>query len=108
MNPDHYAYRVIWSAEDEEYVGLCSEFPSLSWLEPTPDEAFSGIRRVVAEVLEDMLEDGETPPEPIADRSYSGNFMVRVPPELHRALVLRAAEEGVSLNRLVSARLASW
>ena len=106
MNPDHYAYRVIWSAEDEEYVGLCSEFPSLSWLEPTPDEAFSGIRRVVAEVLEDMLEDGETPPEPIADRSYSGNFMVRVPPELHRALALRAAEEGVSLNRLVSARLA--
>ena len=107
MNPDHYAYRVIWSAEDDEYVGLCSEFPSLSWLEPTPDEAFSGIRRVVAEVLEDMLEDGETPPEPIADRSYSGNFMVRVPPELHRALALRAAEEGVSLNRLVSARLAN-
>jgi len=107
MNPDHYAYRVIWSAEDEEYVGLCSEFPSLSWLEPTPDEAFSGIRRVVAEVLEDMLEDGETPPEPIAERSYSGNFTVRVPPELHRALALRAAEEGVSLNRLVSARLAS-
>jgi len=107
MNPDHYAYRVIWSAEDEEYVGLCSEFPSLSWLEPTPDEAFSGIRRVVAEVLEDMLEDGETPPEPIAERSYSGNFTVRVPPELHRALALRAAEEGVSLNRLVSARLES-
>ncbi|MYC35852.1 MAG: toxin-antitoxin system HicB family antitoxin [Chloroflexi bacterium] len=107
MNPDHYAYRVIWSAEDEEYVGLCSEFPSLSWLEPTPDEAFSGIRRVVAEVLEDMLGDGETPPEPIAERSYSGNFTVRVPPELHRALALRAAEEGVSLNRLVSARLAS-
>ena len=22
MNPDHYAYRVIWSAEDEENVGL--------------------------------------------------------------------------------------
>ena len=107
MNTDHYAYRVIWSAEDSEYVGLCSEFPSLSLLESTPDEAFSGIRRVVAEVLEDMLENGEIPPEPIADRHYSGNFMVRVTPETHRALVLRAAEEGVSLNRLVSARLAS-
>ena len=33
--------------------------------------------------------------------------MVRVTPETHRALVLRAAEEGVSLNRLVSARLSS-
>ena len=107
MNTNHYAYRVIWSAEDEEFVGLCSEFPSLSWLEVTPEEAFFGIRRLVAEVIEDMLEDGETPPEPIADRTYSGNFMVRVPPELHRALALRAAEEGVSLNRLVSARLAS-
>ena len=107
MNPDHYAYRVIWSSEDEEFVGLCSEFSLLSWLEPTPEGAFSGIRRVVSEVLEDMLEDGETPPEPIADRQYSGKFMVRVPPETHRALVLQAAEEGVSLNRLVSARLAS-
>ena len=107
MNPDHYAYRVIWSAEDEEFAGLCSEFPSLSWLEATPEAAFSGIRRLVAEVLEDMLETGESPPIPIANRSYSGNFMVRVPPELHRTLALQAAEQGVSLNRLVSARLAN-
>lgn len=106
MNPDHFAFRVIWSAEDEEFVGLCAEFPSLSWLEETPDEAFSGIRRLVAEVLEEMRETGQTPPEPIAHRRFSGNFMVRVTPETHRALVLRAAEEGVSLNRLVSARLA--
>ena len=32
--------------------------------------------------------------------------MVRVPPEMHRVLAIRAAEEGVSLNRLVSTRLA--
>ncbi len=107
MRPDHYAYRVIWSSEDEQFVGLCAEFPLLSWLEQTPEEAFSGIRRVVGEVLEDMQEDGETPPEPISDRTFSGNFMVRVTPETHRALALRAAEEGVSMNRLVSARLAS-
>ena len=107
MNPGHYAYRVIWSVEDDEFVGLCAEFPSLSWLEPTAEEAFSGIRRLAAEVVESMLEDGETPPDPIAGRTYSGNFMVRVTPETHRALALRAAEEGVSLNRLVSARLAS-
>ena len=55
-----------------------------------------------------MLSTGETPPEPIADRSYSGKFIVRVPSEVHRALAIRAAEEGVSLNRLVSARLAAY
>lgn len=64
MNSDHYAYRVIWSPEDEEFVGLFSEFPSLSWLKPGPDEAFSGVKRLVAEVLEDMLEDGEPLPDP--------------------------------------------
>ena len=58
------------------------------------------------EVLADMHANAEAPPAPLADRAYSGKFLVRVPPETHRALVLRAAEEGVSLNRLVSARLA--
>ncbi len=107
MNPDHFAYRVIWSPEDEEFVGLCAEFPLLSWLATTPEEAFTGIRAVVTEVIGDMLGNGEAPPEPIAVRHFSGKFMVRIPPETHRALALRAAEEGVSLNRLVSARLAS-
>lgn len=33
---DNYTYRVQWSEDDEEYVGLCAEFPSLSWLAATP------------------------------------------------------------------------
>ena len=95
---DHYSYRVNWSAEDSEHVGLCAEFPSLSWLAKTPEEAFTGIRRLVADCIGDMLAEGEEPPQPIADRTYSGKFLVRVPPETHAALVLRAAEQGVSLN----------
>ncbi len=103
---DHYTYRVTWSDKDGEYLGLCAEFPSLSWLAPTSEEAFSGMRRIVSDCVSDMQSEGEEPPEPIADRTYSGKFLVRVPPETHRALVLRASEQGVSLNRLVSARLA--
>jgi predicted HicB family RNase H-like nuclease len=68
-------------------------------------EAFTGIRDLVVDVLEDMISNGETLPKPIADRTYSGKFMVRVPPELHRQLVLEAAEQNVSLNRLAAARL---
>ena len=103
---DHYTYRVTWSPHDREYAGLCAEFPSLSWLAATAEEAFSGIRALVHEVLADMHANAESAPTPLADRAYSGRFLVRVPPETHRALVLQAAEEGVSLNRLVSARLA--
>nr|WP_246404339.1 toxin-antitoxin system HicB family antitoxin [Nocardiopsis algeriensis] len=53
-----------------------------------------------------MVRNGEQPPEAIADRTFSGRFQVRVPPEVHRQLALEAAEQNVSLNRLVSARLA--
>ena len=44
---------------------------------------------------------------PIASHNYSGKFMVRLPPESHRALTIQATEQGVSLNRLVNARLAN-
>ena len=40
---DHYSYRVIWSEEDKEYVGLCAEFPSLSWLASAPEAALRAI-----------------------------------------------------------------
>ena len=104
---DHYTYRITWSTEDDEHVGLCAEFPSLSWLAPTPGRALVGIQRLVRDCLADMQTNGETAPGPIADRAYSGKFLVRVLPESHRALAIQAAEQGVSLNRLVSARLAS-
>ncbi len=103
---DHYTYRIRWSHEDNEHVALCVEFPSLSWLASTPQAALAGMQELVRDVVADMKRNEETPPEPLADRSYSGRFVVRLPPETHRELVLQAAEEGVSLNRLVSARLA--
>jgi predicted HicB family RNase H-like nuclease len=107
MSVDHYTYRVTWSPEDGEHVGLCAEFPSLSWLARTPEAALKGIRQVVSEAVADMDASGETKPMPLAEKHYSGEFRVRIPPQLHRALALQAAEEGVSLNRLASAKLAA-
>jgi predicted HicB family RNase H-like nuclease len=105
LTNDRYTYRVTWSEEDAEYVGLCVEFPGLSWLAGTPEDALAGIRSVVAEVVADMHARGETVPEPLATRQFSGRFMVRVPPEVHRRLTLEAAEARVSLNRLASSKL---
>jgi predicted HicB family RNase H-like nuclease len=105
LKNDHYTYRTTWSAEDREYVGLCAEFPGLSWLAKAPESALKGIRKVVAGVVEDMKKTGESIPEPIANRRYSGKFVVRVTPETHRLLAIQSAESGVSLNRLVSAKV---
>lgn len=105
LENDRYTYRLTWSDEDKEYVGLCAEFPSLSWLAATPEDALKGIRRVVAKVVADLTDSNETVPEPIATRQYSGKFMIRIPSEVHRRLAIEAAESGVSLNRLASAKL---
>jgi predicted HicB family RNase H-like nuclease len=102
---DKYTYRVTWSEEDAEHVGLCSEFPSLSWLAASPEAALKGIRKLVAEVVADMVSTGEKIPEPLSTKHFSGKFMVRVPPEVHRQLAMEAAEAHVSLNRLASAKL---
>lgn len=107
MNINHYTYRVTWSAEDNEHVGLCAEFPALSWLAPNPEKALSGIRRVVAGVVNEMTTSGEPIPEALAEKKYSGRFMVRIPSLVHRTLATEAAEQGVSINRLVSAKLAA-
>ncbi|MGI8793485.1 MAG: type II toxin-antitoxin system HicB family antitoxin [Acidimicrobiales bacterium] len=102
----HYAYRVLWSAEDGEHVATVAEFPSLSWLDENQSEALRGLIDLVAEVVADLESTGEPIPQPISERRFSGKFNVRVPESLHRELVLAAAEQGVSLNRLVSDRLA--
>jgi predicted HicB family RNase H-like nuclease len=105
LSNDHYTYRVSWSDEDHEYVGHCVEFPSLSWLDSSPETALAGIRRVVTQVVSDMTKTGEAVPKPMASRRYSGKFVVRVPPQVHRRLAVEAAEAGISLNRMASAKL---
>lgn len=90
LKQDRYTYRVTWSEEDEEYVGLCAEFPSLSWLAESPEAALQGICQVVADVVADMDVNGEQIPNLIAVRWYSGKFLVHIPPELHHRLALEA------------------
>jgi len=104
---DHkqYTYRVIWSEDDGEFVALCAEFPSLSFLAPQQSAALEGLVDLVRDVVADMAANGETVPAPLTGKRYSGKFQVRVPPEQHRSLAIKAAEQGISLNRLVSSML---
>ncbi len=106
LEVDKYIYRVMWSEEDEEFIGLCTEFPSLSWLATTPEASLKGIRSVVNECIQDMVQNNEDIPAPISTWRYSGKFMVRVPPETHHRLAVEAAESRVSLNRIISVKLA--
>jgi predicted RNase H-like HicB family nuclease len=104
---EHYTYQVSWSEEDHEFVATCAEFPSLSWLAPDRVAALRGIEGLVADVIADLKKSGEPVPEPMAEREYSGRFVVRTTAALHRRLAIEAAEKHVSLNRYVNLKLAT-
>ena len=89
----HYTYRVTWSVEDQEFVATCLEFPSLSWLAVTQVDALTGLENLIADIVQDMTTQGEAIPEPLAERTYSGKFNLRVGEALHRRLAIEAAEE---------------
>ena len=102
-----YLYSVVWSEEDDAFIGRVLEFPSLAAHGSTQAKALSEIRSVVQHAFEDLRDSGEEMPEPLNKRPYSGKLNVRLPKYLHRQLAIEAAEEGVSLNQLISTKLAA-
>lgn len=105
VDVSHYTYRVTWSPEDSEFVATVVEFPSLSWLAPSQMEALHGLEAVLADVVVDLQSDGDTVPEPLSERAYSGRFNLRLGQKLHRQVALRAAEEDLSINQWVVRKL---
>jgi predicted HicB family RNase H-like nuclease len=101
---DRYTYRVIWSEDDSEFVGLCAEFPSLSWLSAEREDALRGIVTLVRETVADLDDDEEAPP-PLTERPYSGELRIRIPPAVHQRLAIEAAERGTSLNKIIVQKL---
>jgi predicted RNase H-like HicB family nuclease len=104
---DKYTYRIEWSEVDQCHVARCLEFPSLAAHGDTTEEALREIEYVVAESIKWMQEEGEAAPEPLGLKKFKGLLTLRIPPEKHRDLAIRCAEEGISLNRFILSRLAT-
>ncbi len=102
---EDYAYTVIWSEEDEAFIGRVAEFRSLAAHGATQEKALREVRKVVELVLDELLESGEKIPEPISKQSFSGKLNLRMPKQLHRRLSLEAEREGISLNQWINAKL---
>ena len=89
-----------WVVGVEELQGCLSQGDS-------PEEAIEMIREAMELWIGGALEDGDEIPLP-KDHfpEHSGKFQVRRPVGLHGKLAAVAADEGVSLNQLVTAILA--
>lgn len=88
-----------WFAQIVEFVGCMTEGA-------TQVEALANLEEAMEGWLEIHIAEGNAIPEPMAGTHYSGRFLTRVPPTLHRDLARRAEREGVSLNLFVATALA--
>jgi predicted HicB family RNase H-like nuclease len=66
----------------------------------TVDEVKTAFRESIDDYLDFCASRGEAP-----DKPYSGRFLLRVDPALHRRLVELSADEGESLNNWIASRL---
>ncbi len=55
---------------------------------------------MIDEYLEDCKKEGKEP-----DKPFSGQFNLRITPELHRQITLKAKKQNVSLNTFVEQAL---
>ncbi|HVC60884.1 MAG TPA: hypothetical protein VND19_11050 [Acetobacteraceae bacterium] len=54
----------------------------------------------LADIVHDVARGGDTPPEPLARRRFSSEFVARVPRALRRRPAIEAAAAGVSRHRM--------
>ena len=98
----HYLKVVEWSEEDRCFIGSAPPIIGPSCHGETEAEVMAQLTTIVEEWVADILKRGEKLPEPTAGKKFSGKFVVRIDPELHRAAAIRAAaNQEPSLNRFV-------
>jgi antitoxin HicB len=101
-------YRKVISGDaDEGYLIEVPDLPGCMTAGETVIEAFAMLDEAMMLWVAAALEEGQAVPEPTAGRQeYSGRLLVRMPKTLHRRLIERAEDEGVSANQLAVALLA--
>jgi predicted HicB family RNase H-like nuclease len=92
--------------DDQCYVGSAPPLIGQSGHGKTESNVIKQLQAIVEEWVELLLVDGKPLPEGTADRRFSGKFVVRLSPEIHRKAALKAMARGESLNEFVSETLA--
>lgn len=91
---------------DQSFFAEIEELPGCFTEADSEAEALAMIEDAKKAWIRAALEQNQVIPEPVME-NYSGKLHIRMPKSLHRTLAYRAKQEGVSLNSLITSRLAS-
>ena len=93
-----YTKFVEWSDEDGCFIGRCPEIMVGGVHGKDEAKVYAELCEVAEEWIELLHKDGAAFPQPLAGKEFSGKFVLRVEPALHRRLAAKALAAGESLN----------
>ncbi len=96
---------VEWSTEDGCFIGSAPPLIGQCCHGDDEEAVYRELCRIVDEWIAIMEKDGIPLPAATAGREYSGKFVVRTSPEIHKLAALRALRDGESLNSFVEKAL---
>ena len=105
FDANEYSYRILYDAEEKEFLGLCDEFSGLSAFAETADQALQDIRMVVAESIALLTEKGRAVPQPLSRYRFTGKLSLKMSTAEHRQLTLEALRRGVPLEKFIKSKL---
>lgn len=93
-----YAKFVEWSDEDNCFVGRCPELMLGGVHGNDEAKVYAALCAAAEEMVELIHTDGLPFPKSLGKKEFSGKFVLRVEPEIHRRLAAKALAAGESLN----------
>lgn len=96
-----YYVNLYWDERDKIFVAEIPELLGCATHGYTKKEAIENVEDAIATWLDGAKESHYPIPEPLATKKHSGKFNLRIRPELHGRLSLKAMTLGKSLNSYV-------
>lgn len=94
-----YKFELIEDTDEGGYGISYPDLPGCISFGETIEKAIANGEEARKEWLWVMAEEGRKIPEPFGAEEYSGQFRLRMPKSLHKHLVERSKEEGISMNQ---------
>ncbi len=96
-----YPIKIFYSEEDKGYVATVPDLSGCSAFGKTAEDAVKEVEIAQSLWLKTAKAEDRSIPKPSTESLYSGKILARTPKSLHKALIDKAKEEGVSLNQLI-------
>lgn len=102
---DSYLKIVEWSEEDQCFVGTSPGLILGGVHGNDQRKVFDQLCKAIDEAITALKKEGRPIPKQAIKNEYSGKIALRITPELHRTLAIKAIQRGESVNKYIEETL---